>query len=124
MQHGSILLAQSEYTPLLPGLLELTGLTLSAFQVREAITQSFAKDTGWHTATGGWTDLESGPSSNSSRNDMEARNGMKNAKPLANWLYSASPQAARKSASGRRAPEADVGMGLGRLRRDRGDRHR
>jgi lipoyl(octanoyl) transferase len=49
MQHGSILLAQSEHTPELPGLRELAGLTWTPKQVMEAITITLGKETGWTT---------------------------------------------------------------------------
>jgi lipoate-protein ligase A len=58
MQHGSILLAQSEHTPKLPGLWETAGVALSLTQVREAILRVFAADTGWHIEAGVWTEQE------------------------------------------------------------------
>lgn len=47
MQHGSILLTQSEHAPALPGLRELTGVALTAVQVAEVLTAELARDTGW-----------------------------------------------------------------------------
>src|SRR5262249_46751822 len=58
LQHGSILLAQSRYTPQLPGLRELTGTTLSALDVGAAIAAAFEKVTGWTVTRGAWTKEE------------------------------------------------------------------
>lgn len=58
MQHGSILLAQSEYTPELPGICETGGVALTAFKVQEAILHFFIKDTGWRTEAIDWTERE------------------------------------------------------------------
>jgi lipoyl(octanoyl) transferase len=58
MQHGSILLRQSEYTPELPGLRETTGLALSAFEVQAAIVRSLAENTAWIIEPGGWTEQD------------------------------------------------------------------
>jgi lipoyl(octanoyl) transferase len=54
MQHGSILLAQSEFTPSLPGIRELTGIELTAAQVQEAIVRAFAAITGWQIEAADW----------------------------------------------------------------------
>lgn len=58
VQHGSILLAQSEYTPSLPGIRELTGIALSIDPLQQAILRAFAQETGWHNQEGKWTDRE------------------------------------------------------------------
>jgi len=58
MQHGSILMAQSEHTPRLPGIRELTGVQLSVEQVQTAVTRQFAQATGWHAETSTWTESE------------------------------------------------------------------
>ena len=55
MQHGSILLSQSEHTPELPGIRELTGVALSADQVRDSILRQFEKSTGWELKRSEWT---------------------------------------------------------------------
>jgi lipoate-protein ligase A len=55
MQHGSILLAQSEYTPRLPGLRETCGLSLTPAQVQTAILPRFTRDTGWRLQEDDWT---------------------------------------------------------------------
>jgi lipoate-protein ligase A len=58
MQHGGILLAASPFTPLLPGIRELCGLTLSPAEVCAAIQRAFAGQTGWALAPGDWTGEE------------------------------------------------------------------
>lgn len=58
MQHGSILLAQSEHTPALPGIRELAGISLSATQVRDAVVRAFAADTSWAVNSGPWLEKE------------------------------------------------------------------
>ena len=58
LQHGGILLAQSRYTPQLPGLRELTGTTLSAPDVEAAIVAAFETVTGWTVTRGDWTKEE------------------------------------------------------------------
>lgn len=58
MQHGSILIAQSEHTPDLPGLLEATGMSLTAIQVRAAAISAFERETGWRLIPDDWSDLE------------------------------------------------------------------
>jgi lipoate-protein ligase A len=60
MQHGSILLAQSPYTPTLPGIRELTGKELSAEELHQAIENVFSPQTGWHLIPRDWTDAEHG----------------------------------------------------------------
>lgn len=47
MQHGAILLAQSPYTPSLPGIRDLCGSELSSERVVRAVTEEFSRDTGW-----------------------------------------------------------------------------
>jgi len=58
LQHGGILLAQSRYTPQLPGLRELTGATLAAADVEAAIVAAFEKATSWTLTRGTWTQEE------------------------------------------------------------------
>jgi lipoate-protein ligase A len=55
MQHGSILLSQSEHTPALPGLFEMTGIKLARVQVQDAVLRAFKKETGWHVEANDWT---------------------------------------------------------------------
>jgi lipoate-protein ligase A len=47
LQHGSVLLAQSEHTPALPGLRELTGVTVRPQRLATAITDVLAEATSW-----------------------------------------------------------------------------
>ncbi len=55
MQHGSILLAQSVYTPALPGLGELTGVPLSVAAVSTAVAAQLQCDTGWQMVRDNWS---------------------------------------------------------------------
>ncbi|MFO0969886.1 MAG: lipoate--protein ligase family protein [Gemmataceae bacterium] len=47
LQHGGILLAQSEFAPQLPGIRELTGVSPAAEEVMGAVIEEFEKETGW-----------------------------------------------------------------------------
>jgi lipoate-protein ligase A len=59
LQHGAILLAQSEYTPALPGLHELAGAAPDTFDaVERAAVEALAEDTGWRIEPADWTDQE------------------------------------------------------------------
>lgn len=58
MQHGSILLAQSEHTPELPGIRELAGKSLSAAELADAIVAAFETDTGWAVEKSDWSEIE------------------------------------------------------------------
>jgi lipoyl(octanoyl) transferase len=58
LQHGAILLTQSEHAPALPGIRETTGATLTAEQVRGAIVAAFAAETGWRVQAADWTESE------------------------------------------------------------------
>jgi lipoate-protein ligase A len=58
MQHGSILLAQSEHTAALPGIRETAGVALTADVVRDAILTALARDTGWHVEADAWSGHE------------------------------------------------------------------
>jgi lipoyl(octanoyl) transferase len=58
LQHGGILLAQSSYTPQLPGLLELAGLSQSVERVAHAVAAAFEKETGWLVEPAPWTSQE------------------------------------------------------------------
>jgi lipoate-protein ligase A len=55
LQHGSILLARSEYAPSLPGILEITGQRLIPESLALTIGESFATATGWHLVPSTWT---------------------------------------------------------------------
>jgi lipoate-protein ligase A len=58
LQHGGILLAQSAYTPSLPGIKDLTGVDLSFVPLREAILAHFTTQTGWNVVPSNWTPTE------------------------------------------------------------------
>lgn len=55
LQHGSILLARSEFAPSLPGILEMTGQRLMPESLALTIGISFTSVTGWHFAPSMWT---------------------------------------------------------------------
>jgi lipoate-protein ligase A len=52
LQHGAVLLAQSPFTPELPGILELTGRQLSTEEVCAAVRERFQRETGWGLQAG------------------------------------------------------------------------
>jgi lipoate-protein ligase A len=58
LQHGGILLAQSPYTPLLPGIQELTGRRLTPEETIAAILREFARETGLRLEPTDWTATE------------------------------------------------------------------
>jgi len=58
LQHGSILLTTSTFAPLLPGIRELSGQSLSAPVVRDAALAEFARRSGWQLAESDWTEAE------------------------------------------------------------------
>jgi lipoate-protein ligase A len=58
LQHGSILLAQSSYTPMLPGIRELTGKDLVADAVGTAVLEQLQMDTRWQIEPATWTAAE------------------------------------------------------------------
>ena len=60
MQHGSIVLAQSEHTPGLPGIHELANIVLTTDDLRDGIAQAFAEHTEWTVEPGDWTGAELG----------------------------------------------------------------
>jgi lipoate-protein ligase A len=47
LQHGGILLAQSPYTPSLPGIREIIGRDLKVESLCAAVQRAFERDTGW-----------------------------------------------------------------------------
>jgi lipoate-protein ligase A len=55
LQHGALLLAQSSHTPLLPGLRELTGCSLTVAETCAAVQVALVRRTGWVLETGDWT---------------------------------------------------------------------
>jgi lipoate-protein ligase A len=58
LQHGGILLTQSPYTPVLPGISELTHKKVGAEQLVGAIIDEFARSTSWKLTAGEWTPEE------------------------------------------------------------------
>ena len=58
MQHGSILLAQSEHAPTLPGVRELTGIAVAPARMEDALIRAVAEDTGWGLRHDDWSDVE------------------------------------------------------------------
>ncbi|SRR5579875_401989 len=58
MQHGSILLAASPWTPQLPGIRELADANLSVKTLGAAVVEQLAKQTGWHLIASEWTPQE------------------------------------------------------------------
>jgi len=55
LQHGGILLAASPHAPVLPGIRELTGRSLTAAEVCAALQNRLARETGWTLTPGDWT---------------------------------------------------------------------
>ncbi|HTU91555.1 MAG TPA: lipoate--protein ligase family protein [Gemmataceae bacterium] len=58
MQHGSILLAASPWTPQLPGIRELAGVSLSAETLSAAVAEQLTKQTGWQFDASDWSPTE------------------------------------------------------------------
>ena len=58
LQHGSILLQRSPFSPALPGILELTGKHITRDELAIALSRRTAVETGWHLHPGHWTDDE------------------------------------------------------------------
>lgn len=58
MQHGSVLLAQSNFTPELPGICELADTTIDPQTLCAALAAAFAEATGWEVQPSDWTEAE------------------------------------------------------------------
>lgn len=58
LQHGSILLRQSPWTPELPGIEELTGKCLAEQELSDQIVRELAAAIGWSVEPGEWTSAE------------------------------------------------------------------
>lgn len=58
MQHGGILLKQSEHAPMLPGIAELTGKEVTPLQLFPLIMMELAMQTGWKISRSDWTEAE------------------------------------------------------------------
>jgi lipoate-protein ligase A len=54
LQHGSILFSRSPLAPSLPGIAELSGVTVTK-AIREPLLEQFTRDTGWAVEPGTWT---------------------------------------------------------------------
>lgn len=57
LQHGSILLKQSEHAPV-PGIAELSGVHVDGVTLKKAILQALKEDTGWAFEPDEWTQTE------------------------------------------------------------------
>jgi lipoate-protein ligase A len=60
MQHGSILLRRSPHAPVLPGLADLTGVTIDGDSLVGGIVAELKAETGWAFEPAGWTAEELG----------------------------------------------------------------
>jgi lipoate-protein ligase A len=58
LQHGSILLAQSEHAPELPGIKELTGMALPIHVLQDALFVAMRRETGLEIVLGAWSAAE------------------------------------------------------------------
>src|SRR5579884_1159926 len=58
LQHGSILLAASPFTPVLPGIRELAGVPISSESLCAAVREQFTRQTGWNLTPADWTSDE------------------------------------------------------------------
>ncbi|MEO2088939.1 MAG: hypothetical protein ABGY75_05505 [Gemmataceae bacterium] len=55
LQHGSILLSRSPCAPQLPGVADLTGVSIDRQHLAAAVVEHFAAQTGWAVEPGDWT---------------------------------------------------------------------
>jgi lipoate-protein ligase A len=55
LQHGSILLARSPFAPQLPGVTDLTGVSIDRHHLAAAVVEHFTTQTGWAIEPGDWT---------------------------------------------------------------------
>ncbi len=58
LQHGSILLSRSLFTPSLPGIADLSGMNRTSEAIRAAIIEHFGKESGWQLRQENWSDDE------------------------------------------------------------------
>jgi lipoate-protein ligase A len=58
LQHGGILLGQSDHTPELPGIAELTGRGIAPAALGEVLARLVAREAGWALEPGEWTEGE------------------------------------------------------------------
>jgi lipoate-protein ligase A len=54
LQHGSILLAESPFTPMLPGIRELAGVSIAPEELRDAVAEQFARRMGSTLTSEDW----------------------------------------------------------------------
>jgi lipoate-protein ligase A len=54
LQHGSILLAASPFTPILSGIRELAGVSIPPEALRDAVAEQFARQMGWTLQSEDW----------------------------------------------------------------------
>jgi lipoate-protein ligase A len=55
MQHGSILLKRSRFAPQVPGIAELSGVSLEGPELVTALVAEFAHETGWNVQPDAWS---------------------------------------------------------------------
>lgn len=55
LQHGSILLSRSPFAPQLPGVADLTSVSIDRQYLAAAVVEHFAEQTGWAIEPGDWT---------------------------------------------------------------------
>jgi lipoate-protein ligase A len=58
LQHGGILLYQSPYTPMLPGICDLATFPFTHLEVAGAVAEAFVLETGWQMVLTKWTEQE------------------------------------------------------------------
>lgn len=58
MQHGSILLRTSPHAPAVPGIAELSGVTIELPDLEVALAAALVNETGWTVEPGDWTTAE------------------------------------------------------------------
>lgn len=58
LQHGGILLAKSDFTPQLPGIQDLSGVTIPVEKIAAAVAQQLATTAGWALFADDWTAQE------------------------------------------------------------------
>lgn len=76
LQHGGILLAQSPHTPILPGIVELTGRSVRPAELQALLVEQISQATGWAIEPDDWTPAETAfiPSRQTSRYQAAAWN--------------------------------------------------
>jgi lipoate-protein ligase A len=54
LQHGGVLLSQSEHTPQLPGIRELAGRVPDVAEFSDVLARVWARESGWAVAPSSW----------------------------------------------------------------------